>query len=317
MRRRDVLALGFLAATGAGGSSGCAGLTPPDIDSLTIAAGPAGSVYYTLGTALAKAAQEEWGISTHVLTTMESVDNLRYVGEGEAEIGFATVDTCVLARDGDYPFDAGQPIVALGGLYEDYLHIVVRADSEIFLVSDLAGRVVSTGPVDSGTQIISNRVLEAARLFGVPHKDLSIVEASGALAAGQIDAFFSLGGLPTPEIVKLARQLPIRMLSVPAELIKMQDIYGWAYLSRSIQPHIYDLRDEVETIGIPNVIVVRDDIPETTAFRFTELLFAAKQRLAQAHPEAGRLDQRSALATYSVPLHPGAAGYYRRSKPLV
>jgi TRAP transporter TAXI family solute receptor len=318
MRRRSLLALGLFGVTGVGGSGGCTGLTPPDIESLTIAAGPVGSVYYTLGEALAKAAREEWGISTHVLTTTESVDNLRYVGEGEAEVGFATVDTCVLARQGDYPFDAGQPIAALGGLYEDFLHIVVRADSPILLVSDLAGQVISTGPVDSGTQIIANRVLNAAGLFKLPQpKDLSIVEACRALAAGQIEAFFNLGGVPTPEIVKLSQQVPIRVLSVPEELIKLQDIYGWTYFSRSIQPHLYDLKDEVETIGIPNVIVVRDDMPDTTAYRFTELLFAAKQRLAQAHPEAGRLDQRSALATYSVPLHPGAAAYYRQTKPLV
>ncbi|GIH06485.1 C4-dicarboxylate ABC transporter substrate-binding protein [Rhizocola hellebori] len=313
MKRRTALALALLATTG----SACSRLDPPDIEHLTIAAGPEGSVYYTLGKALAKAAQDEWGMPTHVLTTTESVDNLRYVGEGEADLGFATVDTCVLARLGDYPFDAGQPVNALGGLYEDYLHIVVRADSAILAVSDLLGKVISTGLGDSGTQIVSSRVLEAARLFGMPHLELSIVEASQALAAGRIDAFFSLGGVPTPEIAKLAQQLPIRVLPVPAELIKMQGIYGWTYLSRSIQPGIYQLKTEVETIGIPNVIVVRDDIPDTTAYRFTELLFAAKQRLAQAHPEAGRLDQRSALATYSVPLHPGAALYYRQAKPLV
>jgi TRAP transporter TAXI family solute receptor len=312
VKRRAALALALIAATG-----GCSALTPPDIEHLTIAAGPVGSVYYTLGEALAKAAQEEWGIPTHVLTTTESVDNLRYVGEGQADIGFATVDTCVLARQGDFPFDSGQPVAALGALYEDYLHIVVREDSNIFTVADLAGRVISTGPAESGTQIISTRVLEAAQLSGMERQKLSIVEASHALAAGTIEAFFSLGGVPTPEIVKLARQVPIRVLSVPGELIELQEIYGWTYLSRSIQPGIYRLPVEVATIGIPNVLVVRDDIPETTAYRFTELLFAAKQRLEQAHPEAGRLDQRSALATYTVPLHPGAASYYRKAKPLV
>ncbi len=313
MKRRSALAL-MLAAT----AGGCTSRTPPDVEQLTIAAGPAGSVYNTLGQALAQAVRQEWGITPHVLTTTtESIDNLRYVGEGGADVGFATVDTCVLARRGDYPFTSGQPIVALGGLYEDYLHIVVRAESDIQAVADLKGRVISSGPPDSGTAIIAARVLRAANIGGVPRKELSIVDAAQGLAQGTIDAFFSLGGVPTPEITKLAQQISIRVLSVPAELIELQDIYGWAYLSRSISAGIYHLKAGAETIGIPNVIVVRDDMPEVTAYRFTELLFKAKQRLAEAHPQATRLDERSALATYSVPLHPGAIRYYRQAKPLV
>jgi TRAP-type uncharacterized transport system substrate-binding protein len=37
--------------------------------------------------------------------------------------------------------------------------------------------------------------------------------------------------------------------------------------------------------------------------------------LAAAHPAAERLDIRSAIATLPVPLHPGAARYYRSVKP--
>ena len=313
MRRRSALALMLAASAG-----GCTSRTPPDVEQLTIAAGQVGSAYHALGLALAEAVRHEWGITAHVLNTVtESIDNLRYVGEGGADISFATVDACVLARRGDYPFFSGQTVVTLGALYEDYLHIVVRAESGIQAVADLKGRAISTGPPDSGTAIIATRVLQAANISGTPRKELSIVDAALELARGGIDAFFSLGGVPTPEIAKLAQQIPIRVLSVPAELIELQDIYGWAYLSRSISAGIYHLKAGAETIGIPNVIVVRDDMPEVTAYRFTKLLFTAKQRLAQAHSQATRLDERSALATYSVPLHPGAVRYYREAKPLV
>jgi TRAP-type uncharacterized transport system substrate-binding protein len=70
-------------------------------------------------------------------------------------------------------------------------------------------------------------------------------------------------------------------------------------------------------LGVRNVLVVRRDLPERTAYRLTELLFAAKRELASAHDEARRLDPRSALATFPVPLHPGASAYYRESKPMV
>ncbi len=310
MKRRSALVLALAAA------GGC-GRPRPAIEQLTIAAGPPGSVYHSLAKVLAQAAEEEWGLSTHILHSSESVDNLRYVGEGRAELGFATVDTCVLARQGDYPFPSGQQVQALAGLFENYLHIVVRADSDIQEVTRLAGRAIATGPGDSDTSFIAIRVLDAARLEPIHGIELSIPDACKALARKEIDVFFALGGVPLPELVDLAKQMPIRLLTVPSELIELQDFYGWSYLSRTIQPGIYQLKSEVQTISIPNVLVVHEELPEMTAYRLTELLFSVKQRLAQAHPQVSRLDERSALATYSVPLHEGAARYYRHAKPLV
>jgi TRAP-type uncharacterized transport system substrate-binding protein len=54
---------------------------------------------------------------------------------------------------------------------------------------------------------------------------------------------------------------------------------------------------------------------EDLAFDLTRLLLERREALAAAHPAAERLDIRSAIATLPVPLHPGAARYYRSIKP--
>jgi TRAP transporter TAXI family solute receptor len=296
----------------------CGSDRSPPPDRFVIATGPAGSVDDSLGHALAKVAKRKWGVDARVATTAASVENLRLVAKGSADVAFATVDASVAAMQGDAPFDSALPIVALAGLYDDYLHVVVRADSRIEQVGDLNGLVVSTGPLGAGTGIVVARVLEAAGLGidRIDRRNLSTADAAEALRSGAIDAFFVTGGLPTPDVATLATRLPIRLLSLADELDEVQQRYGELYLARSMPTGTYGLDHEVRTLGIRNVIVVRGDMPEATAHWATELLFAAKAEMVLAHREARRLDRRSAVATSPLPLHPGAQRYYLESKPM-
>lgn len=298
---------------------GCAASEEPPVHRLVIATGGRGGVYYTLGQALAGAARERWSASVEVRVTAASVENLRLVAEGQADLGFATVDSAALAMDGDEPFHRAMSLVAIAGLYDDYLQIVVPAGANIRSVADLRGRRVSTGSAGSGTEIVAARILSTAAID--PDRDikrlrLSVSASADALRTGEIEAFFFTGGLPTPAVAELAKQVPIRLLSVPEEVITLQHRYGEFYVARSIPASVYGLDAEVATLGIPNVLVVRGTMPDHLAYALTSLLFEAKPQLVAAHEEARRLDQRSALATFPIQLHSGAARYYRESKPM-
>jgi TRAP transporter TAXI family solute receptor len=197
----------------------------------------------------------------------------------------------------------------------------VRDESPIQKIADLRGARVSTGSAGSGTEIVAGRVLESVGIdqtADIRRQRMSAAASAAALRDRRIDAFFFTGGLPTPAVASLARQTPIRLLPVEEEMVTLQNRYGDFYLSRSIPASAYTgLTKEVPTLGIANVLVARKDMPEQLAYALTELLFEAKPELASAHAEGRRLDRRAALATFPVPLHPGAARYYRRSKSMV
>jgi hypothetical protein len=299
-------------------AGGCGTRPAPPAGRLVIAAGAAGEVYEAVGTALARAARARWSADAQVLTTAGSAENLQLVADGRADVGFATVDVAALAREGDAPFHSALSVVALAGLYDDCLQVVVRADGAIRTLAGLRARRISTGLAGSATEIIADRMLNAIGVnpgLDIVRSRLSTADSADALAAGRIDAFVFTGGLPTPVVARLAEHLPIRLLSVGDEVTALQDGFGEQYVARSVPAGVYGLTAEVTTLGVRNVLVVRRDLPEPTAYRLTELLFAAKRELAAAHDEARRLDPRSALATFPVPLHPGAARYYREAKP--
>lgn len=300
------------------GAAACRDDERPALPRLVIAAGQPGHVHYAVGQAYAEAVRRRWSMPAEVVATAGAVESLRMVAEGKADIGFAAVDVVENAMQGDAPFTGALPIDALARLYDDYLQVVVRAGGEIAQLGDLRGLRVSTGPAGSGTDIVASRILEAAGLglHRIERRELSPTDAAAALRAGQIDALILTGGLPTPAVADLAGRVQIRVLSVPEEVGELERDYGESYLARSIPAGTYGLRDEVATLGIPNVLAVRRGMAEPTAFRLTELLFTERARLVAAHEEARRLDRRSAPATFPVPLHPGAARYYRQAKPM-
>jgi uncharacterized protein len=293
--------------------SGCGGAPSEKLDHLVIATGEKGDIYDRLGHALADASSAD----AEVVNTAGSVENLRLVAAGKADVAFATVDTVQVAMDGDPPFDNALQVVTLARLYDDYLQIVVAADNRIEQVSDLVDLPVSIGLKDSGTEVVAARAMEAAGhdIGSVRQRQLSPSRSADALRSGEIMAFFVTGGLPTPAVATLAAQKQIRVLPITDEMDELQE--REYYLPRSITPGTYPgQEDEVPTIGIPNVLVVRRDMPDGVAYRLTELLFSAKRKLVEAHGEARRLDRRAALATFPVPLHPGAQKYYRDSKVM-
>src|SRR5262245_58584113 len=176
---------------------------------LSVATGGTGGVYYPYGGGLAKVLNENLpNVRATAEVTAASVDNLKLIRDGRADVAFVLADTLADAVKGRGAFE-GRPVPAatLAVLYSNYTHIVTTADSQIRSVADLRGKVVSTGAPGSGTEVIALRMLRAAGLD--PDKDvvrqaLGASESAGALTDGKVQAFFFSGGLPTAAIQDLA-----------------------------------------------------------------------------------------------------------------
>ncbi|HCT80346.1 MAG TPA: transporter [Micromonosporaceae bacterium] len=293
---------------------------PPGLSRLVIATGGVGGVYFNYGQGIANAARAAYPDATAITVreTAASVANLGLIAEGQADVGFTLADSAALAVRGEAPFVGPQPITALARLYDNYTQLVVRAQSPVAELEDLKGKPVSTGAPDSGTELVAARLLGLVGLQ--PDRDvtrhrLDLAESVRALEDGRIAAFFFSGGLPTAAIADLARRTPIRLVNLGRFVTAMRAKYGEFYSELPVPAFVYGLVADVATVGVPNYLVVSSRMPEAEAYALTRLLFEAKATLVAAHPEARRLNRRAAISTYPVPLHPGAARYYREVKP--
>lgn len=311
-----LLAAAVLAMTACTGGSS-AERTPPAI---TIAAGEPSGVYLRYGEGLAAALSADLpGTDVRVATTSGSVDNIERLVDGRAQIAFSLADTAAEAVPGRGPF-RGRPaeLRAVARLYTNSLHVVVPADSPVQRVADLRGRRVSVGGRGSGTEVTATRLLAVAGLSGTASpelQNLGVQESADALAAGRLDAFFWSGGLPTSGITQLVDTTAVRLVPTDDLLAGIRDRHGEYFVEQTIPPSVYGTPGDVSTIGVPNLLLVRADLPRELVRRLTASLFARSAELVAAHPEARYLDQRSAITTTPVQLHDGAAAYYRAVKP--
>ncbi|KJK46406.1 MULTISPECIES: TAXI family TRAP transporter solute-binding subunit [unclassified Streptomyces] len=300
--------------------AGCTGADEPARLSgvVTVATGNQGGVYAEYGAGYAGLVERLPDVSGRALHTGGSVENLDLVDQGKAQVAFALADSAADAVAGRPPFSGRSPVVALAALYDNYVQLVVRADSPVHSVKELRGARVSVGSEGSGTTLTAERILEVAGLSGdedVTTQRLDVRESTRALAEGRIDAFFWSGGLPTAAITELRRSTPVRLVDLAEVVPPLTRAYGELYTQTTVPAVVYGAQSAVTTVSVPNFLVVRRDMPDAQAYWLTRLLFEGQPQLIRAHPEARRLDRRTAIASHPLDLHPGAARWYRQSHP--
>ncbi|WP_209706867.1 TAXI family TRAP transporter solute-binding subunit [Leucobacter exalbidus] len=311
LRRR----VGALLATVlcAAGLVGCTPTGGSTNDSYTIAGGGKSGVYYNYGDQLAIQAQRALGLDIEVTQTEGSVDNILRVSSGEALVGFSQGDTAADAIAGTGAFSAPQPIAAVARVYDEYVHVVVPADSQIHQISDLAGHTVSLGAANSGVQVIANRVLAAAGVepSEVPGPALGLDASLVRLRTGQIEAFFWVGGLPTPGIERLAEEMPIRLLPLKPDTVEQVNAsHAGVYRTADFPAGAYGVDIETPTMTVPNYLIASADAPPQLIREVLGVLFESQATISDKVRAAAFLDRRQAIFTEPMPLHPGAAKYY-------
>lgn len=280
----------------------------------TIAGGGSTGVYFDYGTHLADELSGSLGIRMTAEETAGSVDNLLRVGSGEALLGFAQGDAAADAVAGTGAFPRPLEVQAVARLYDEYLHVVVRGDSDIDDIADLAGRAVCLGAENSGVNVIARRVLAAAGVDAASVRDprLDLSASIRAMETGEVDGFFWVGGLPTPGIAELADRMPVRLLPIERSWVtEVNERYSHAYRPADVPEGMYGLEASTSTLAVPNYLITSASTPSAVVRDVLAGLFDARPRIAEDVRAAALLDRRQAIFTGPVDLHPGAVEYYR------
>jgi TRAP transporter TAXI family solute receptor len=291
--------------------TGCGRTSTPALTELRIATGPPGAVYREVGATLAGVLAGRFPNTTvRTIPTGASVDNLRLLHQRGTDLAFVSVDSAVAGLKAGVP----RSTTAIARLYDSFIQLVARADGPIRELADLHERTVSVGAAGSGTEFITRRMLSLTPAVK-PRLIVSDQAASAtALIDRRIDAFFTLTGVPTPAITDLLRQVPLWMVPLGDLVERMNSTFGEEYAPATIASSAYDGIPATETMTVANLLVVQPDLDADVVQLITRTLFAERARIARGHQEANRINVRTGIATSPVPLHPGAARYYRSAK---
>jgi TRAP transporter TAXI family solute receptor len=235
----------------------------------------------------------------------------------KADVSFSMADASWDAYKGQHKFAEGAvPVRALMVLYPNRMHVVTVEGTGINKFSDLKGKRVSTGAVNSATEVMALRMTEA---HGMTFKDftqerLDPGKSADAIKDKKLDAFIWVGGVPTAAVTELAATpgVKIKLIDHDDGVPGMNKIYGPLYVRDTIPAKTYPGQDQPSRIAtVWNVLLARADVSDQVAYDIVKILFERKADMERVHPESRNFDMKyQTNAASVVPFHPGAIKYF-------
>jgi len=180
-------------------------------------------------------------------------------------------------------------IVYIAKLFNEEMHLIVRADSGINAIADLAGKKVNFSDIGSGTQLSTRDIFDK---LGIAAQEVNMGQADAfeALKKGEIAATILIAGKPAGSMGKLKAADGFRILPV-AYAKPLQADYLPATLASQDYPGLIAPGEKVETVAVGAVLIAFNWPKGSDRYRriqkFVENFFPrlAEFRKAPRHPK--------------------------------
>ncbi len=293
--------------------TGCA----PQKTNLILATGGTSGTYYPFGGSMAQIFNSKiQNMNVTAQATGASVENLKLIGQKEAELAIVQNDMTDYAYNGTEAFKDSkvENVRVIANLYPEVIQIVSSADSGIKTLTDIKGKKFSVGAPGSGVEANARQLLD---VMGMTYNDfsanyLSFAESADSLKDNHIDGFLFVSGVPNAAIQDTATTSSLNFVSIPDDVIKkLIDKYPF-FTEIVIPAGTYKGQTaDVKTVAMKATLVAGAEVPEKVIYDLTKALFENQPELASAHAKGAELSLESAVNGVSVPFHPGAEKYYK------
>ncbi len=287
-----------------------------------------GGTYYPVGVALSTLTkvklQPGHKISMSAINSAGSGENIKLMRDNEVQFAILQGLYGYYAWNGKGPLVQDGPQKELRSvtmLWQNVEHFTILTDKvKTGTISDMAGlkgERVSLGKKNSGT-LGSNEVI-LSNLGVNSDKDYDLVyvgygPSADALQNGQIAAMSTPAGVPASAVTRALASMGDKatLLSFTPEQVKQADGGLGLWTSYLIPATAYPgLKKDVMTIAQPNFLAVRSDIDEESVYLITKTIYENLPFLNAIHKATTAMSTDKALAGLPMPLHPGAARYYK------
>ena len=318
--KRNPLAVLFSAAIVCAGIA--AGPAVAQEKFVTIGTGGQTGVYYVVGQSVCRLINRnsnEHGIRCNAPSSGGSVANVNAIRGGEMDMGVVQSDVQFKAFKGVENFENAGPfegLRAIFALHGEPLTVVARRDANIKSVEDLKGKRVNIGNPGSGQRDTMDVVMDAlgwTRSDFALASELDAAEQAAALGDNNVDAMVYVAGHPNGSIQEATTTVDSVLVSVSGEEIDQLIEERPYYAKATIPGGLYRGNDnDVETFGVRATLVTSTNTPEETVYQTVKAVFENFDRFKRLHPAFATLTEQEMIKEgLSVPLHDGAARYYK------
>lgn len=277
--------------------------------------------FFTQGLALKTVLDAESALRpVEVLETPgASVENAERLESGAIDFGFMAANWVPRAIRGEPPFAQPLALRIVAPMNVGPLFFIVRADSALRSIADLAGTRVVFGPERSGMAQHARVMLDALGIAGVRPVYLDFAAGAAALEAGAADAQLQCP-IPNQVMTDLSRRVLVRVLRYDAGMLE-RVLAAVPYYRRTVMPPgaIRGLERDLPQAGVLNLLVTHARMDARAVAAVARAVATGAASLERLNPLFRGLDDLIAemrrdgaarVAGSDAALHAGAASAY-------
>ncbi len=298
---------------------------------LKFGAMPLNTWWYVAGASVSALVQPQLpaGARMEVLARGGGIANPVVVDENKAQIAMSNVATSKWAWDGEpelYKGKKHQNIRALVGginsiyivamLREDYIQRTGNDSLEKALV-DRNIRIImkpAGSSVPPAVRMIAESLgtsLEKIRSGGAQIIQVDAAQTTSMLREGRADLYFETAARGHPAVTEVTITTPMRFIDLPEKSLKVMADRG---LRPTAMPEFFKgQKGPTKSVDLGTQIIAHKDVPDNIAYIVTKTIVENKDKLVERHQAWSefRPDEAWKPENTVIPLHPGAAKYYR------
>ncbi len=292
-----------------------------------IATASTGGTYYPVGVGIATIASlklaKKHKTTFSAITSAGSGENVDMLQKGEVNFAILQGLFGSMAWQGKAKYE-GAPkknLRSISMLWQNVEQFTVRKEysktGNINDLKNLYGEKFSIGGRSSGSRVSAETIMNS---LGIDFNKMNVqylgyTPSSTALQDGKIDGMNTPSGPPTSAVTNAFASIgndKIKVLDFNAKDLEAINNNYPVWTPFTIKAGTYPGQNQaINTIAQPNLLVVTKDTPEETVYLLTKTIYENLPFLNTVHKATKAMSIEKAIAGLPMPLHPGAAKFYK------
>ncbi|MDH3760220.1 MAG: TAXI family TRAP transporter solute-binding subunit [Gammaproteobacteria bacterium] len=316
VKRRSILVAGsaLLAA------SMLTPITAAAKDKVVFSGGPAGGTFQVVANAVQvyDPIKQSKNIRVRAQSSAGSVENLRKVNSGKAQMGVVYSGHVYLGRNGQMKNDSKkyEDVMAVAWLYGAPAQLVVRKGAGIKSAKDLVGKKVGVGNAGSGAFANSELFFNHMGVWDkIERNAMGYNDAAQAFGNKQLDAFWLFTAFPSGAVIMAAQTNDIELIDLGKDAQESGFFDQYPYFSQLSVPSGTYRGVEKETPSFQDsaLWVANSKVSDDTVYEMLSVMFTDEglAHMKQQKKTFKNMSLETGTQGVVTPWHPGAVKFWK------
>ena len=282
--------------------------------------GPAGGTFQVVANAMQvyKPIKQSEDFRVRAQSSAGSVENLRKVNSGKAQMGVVYSGHVYLGRNGQMKNDPNkyEDVMAVAWLYGAPARLVVRKDSGIKSTADLVGKKVGVGNAGSGAFANCELFFTHMGIWDkIERNAMGYNDAAQAFGNNQLDAFWLFTAFPSGAVIMAAQTNDIELIDLGKDADNSGFFEKYPYFSQITVPAKTYRGVDYESPSFQDsaLWVANTKVSDDTVYKMLSMIYTNEglAHMVEQKKTFKNMSMETGTQGVVTPWHPGAIKFWK------